>query len=187
MLMRRLILVLGALLLAVPVTADAQSARVQILRDCQDGSVDGNYTLAQIRDARQSLSTDGAEYTGCVDALREAELAAARDPAPTPTPTPTDSGGSGGGQPSDPIPTPTPGLVPETDGDRDALARAADAGEQPVTVGGENLLAGVTPLSGAGNPLPAPVVVALIGLGLAGLALALPSLRRRATALLRHR
>ncbi|MEJ7891539.1 MAG: hypothetical protein WKF94_02730 [Solirubrobacteraceae bacterium] len=187
--MRRLLLVFGVLVLASPVPAEAASVRIQIYKDCEDGSLDGTYSQADIRDARQNMPSDVAEYTDCVDVLRRAELTGTSNPPPTPEPI-TDGGGSsgaGGGPPAAPEPAAAPPpLVPETDGDRAALEGAARAGDQPVTVGGENLLAGVTPLGDSGNPLPAPLVVALIGLGLAGLAIAVPSLRRHATTLLRR-
>jgi hypothetical protein len=177
-----------ALLLAVTAPALA-STRTEIYRDCQDDShLQGSYTSEEIREARQNMPSDIAEYSDCSDVLRRAELAGTQTPDAGGTGGPS-TGGTGGppsaGGTQNP---PQPQLVPESDSDKKALADAALAPTQPVTVGGEDVLAGVTPLSEGyrANDMPATLLVALILLALAGLALCLPPLRRRALPLLRR-
>jgi hypothetical protein len=68
--MRRTIVMalLGALLFAAP--AFAQGDRVEILRDCQDdGILQGSYTAAQMRDARNNIPSELDEYSDCRDVL----------------------------------------------------------------------------------------------------------------------
>jgi hypothetical protein len=70
---------------------------------------------------------------------------------------------------------------PETPADQAALAAAQQAPDRAVAVGGQNLLAGAAPLREGyrANGLPASLVIALILLGLAGVALSIPPVRRR--------
>ena len=80
-------LVLG-LIVAVP-AANAAST-TQILRDCaDDGVLQGDYTPAELRKARQNIPTDTDQYTDCRDVI--ARAAAARRGR-------SGSGGSGGGR-----------------------------------------------------------------------------------------
>ena len=60
------------LLLAVP-TASA-GVREKILRECQEGSITGDYTPGQLRDARNHIPTDIDEYSDCRDVLARAAL-----------------------------------------------------------------------------------------------------------------
>ena len=64
------------LLVAAP-TAPAQSTRNQILRECQNGSLSGDYTAREIRDARSNIPDDVDQYTDCRDVLARALLARA--------------------------------------------------------------------------------------------------------------
>jgi hypothetical protein len=164
--------------LAGTVPAAQASTRSKIIKDCSDdGVLQGNYTASELRDARKHLPSDVAEYTDCPDVLRRAEL---------------NTGGGSGGEGTSPT---TPGVsglpptggapatppAPETDADRAALAGAQQAPDRSVRVGGEDLLAGAAPLREGyrANGLPASLVIALILLGLAGVALSIPPLRRR--------
>ena len=66
-------LVLG--LFAVVPAANAAST-TQILRDCaDDGVLQGDYTPAELRKARQNIPTDTDEYTDCRDVLARAAAA----------------------------------------------------------------------------------------------------------------
>jgi hypothetical protein len=72
--MRRTILmaVLAALLVATP-AAHADGTRTKILRDCQDdGILQGDYTAAQMRDARDNQPAELLEYSDCGDVLTRA-------------------------------------------------------------------------------------------------------------------
>src|SRR5262245_60227353 len=68
---RTILLALLATLLCAPVArADTTT---QIWRDCVlDSKLDGNYTLAQLRQARNHPPADGLEYTDCTDILARA-------------------------------------------------------------------------------------------------------------------
>jgi hypothetical protein len=169
--------------LAGTVPAAQASTRSKIIADCSDdGVLQGNYTASELRDARKHLPSDVAEYTDCPDVLRRAELNTGGNTGgggTTPT-TPGFSGlppASGGVAPGAPaVPS-----APETEADHAALAGAQQAPDRSVRVGGEDLLAGAAPLREGyrANGLPASLVIALILLGLAGLALSIPPLRRR--------
>ena len=93
---RTIFLALVAALLLVPSAAHA-AGRDQILRDCQDGALQGNYTASELRDARSHLPTDIDEYSDCRDVLSRAITAKTATSNPTPTPTPGNSGDQGGG------------------------------------------------------------------------------------------
>src|SRR6185436_12729910 len=59
-------------LLAVTPAANAAST-TQILRDCaDDGVLQGDYSPAELRKARQNIPTDTDEYTDCRDVLARA-------------------------------------------------------------------------------------------------------------------
>src|SRR5215211_9036160 len=80
-------LVLG--FFAVVPAADAAST-TQILRDCaDDGVLQGDYTPAELRKARQNIPTDTDEYTDCRDVLARAVAAGVSSRG--------GGGGSGGG------------------------------------------------------------------------------------------
>ena len=74
--MRPLALAIGCLLALLLAAAPAQaSVRDKIIQDCaDDGVLQGDYSPQQLRDARQNLPSDVAEYTDCADVLRRAEL-----------------------------------------------------------------------------------------------------------------
>src|SRR5689334_9430416 len=80
-------LVLG-LFAAVPTAASAAST-TRILRDCaDDGVLQGDYSPAELRKARQNIPTDTDEYTDCRDVLARALAAGIAGKG---------AGGSGGG------------------------------------------------------------------------------------------
>ena len=187
--MRRLALVLGLLgLLAAGASPAVAASREEIIRDCaDDGHLQGEYTAQELRDARKNLPSDVAEYTDCTDVLRRAELGAEGGGGPGGTPGgPGVFGGETGrpGVTTEPGPAPTPPLVPETDADRVALDESRRAPERPVNVGGEELVAGASPLRDGyrANAVPSSLVITLVLLALAGLALVAPPARRMAVA-----
>src|SRR4051812_8845347 len=71
--MVRLLTLSGLILLLAAPTASA-GVRENILRECQDGRISGNYTPAQLRDARKHIPTDIDEYSNCRDVLAQAAL-----------------------------------------------------------------------------------------------------------------
>ena len=71
--MVRLLTLSGLILLLAAPTASA-GVREKILRECQDGRISGNYTPAQLRDARKHIPTDIDEYSDCRDVLARASL-----------------------------------------------------------------------------------------------------------------
>ena len=70
-------LIAALMLLVAAPTAPAQSTRNQILRECQNGSLSGDYTAREIRDARSNIPDDVDQYTDCRDVLARALLALA--------------------------------------------------------------------------------------------------------------
>jgi hypothetical protein len=98
-LMRRTILLaLLASLLLAPAASAQSDKTIEIQRDCVEDSVlQGDYTVAQLRKAKQELPTDGDEYSDCRDVLTRAISAAIADSKPSPTPAANNDGGSGSG------------------------------------------------------------------------------------------
>src|SRR5690349_20289185 len=81
-------LVLG--LFAVIPTAATAPSTTQIPRDCaDDGVMQGDYSPAELRKARQNIPTDTDEYTDCRDVLARALAAGVSSRGGT-------GGGSGG-------------------------------------------------------------------------------------------
>ena len=181
--MPRLLLVL---LLALLVAAPAASAgtRQDIISDCyDDGKLDGNYTPSQIRDARNNLPADVDQYSDCRDVLARA-LGGSGDKALG-----GGSGGSGGGSvlgggdlgdaaPAEPLTA----SGPEEQQALDAAALAG--GDKPIQVGDSTIRPGASAFGAGGvrNDLPASLLAALILLGVAAVAAAIPPVRRRVLA-----
>jgi hypothetical protein len=187
--MRRPATALALCLLALLPVAPAQAAtRNEIIKDCSDGKLEGTYTPSELRDARQNLPSDVAEYTDCADVLRRAELPDTPGGAGgTPGQPPSTSSGTGGGTGTTPGGTPgtvgaTPGgapgsFVPATPEDFQALTDAQEAGRGGAVVDGRRLVPGLS--AGAmRNDVPGTLVAALIVLAVAGLALGAPAARR---------
>ena len=176
--MVRLLILSGLFLLLAAPTAGAQGTREKILRECQDGSITGNYTPGQLRDARKNIPTDIDEYSDCRDVLSRAALAGRA----------SGGGGGGGG-------TAAPGGVlpgggsgertyasgPEETKDLEKALLDAPGG---ATVGGDNLVPGASGLAAdaARHGLPTTLLTVLILLGLCALAAAAPAVRRRVLA-----
>jgi hypothetical protein len=172
------------LLLAAP-AALGQSTRNQILRECQNGSLSGDYTAREIRDARSNIPDDVDQYTDCRDVLSRALLALAGGGG--------SSGDAAGGGTSGGVGGTTGGtggtggtgatggdtggapLTPSTDADRQALEQAATGGAEPVEVAGRN----VTP-GNARNEIPTTLLVLLILIAAGAVAALTPQLRRLA-------
>jgi hypothetical protein len=172
--MLRLTPLLAALLLSLAVAPAASAAsRDAIIKDCaDDGSLQGKYSASELRDARKNLPSDVAEYTDCADVLRRAELPDRGGDGGA-------GGGAGGGGGSTAAGGGTP-LVPETDADRQELSRAVADGDQPVTVNGEKVVPGASGLTGGGsrNGLPGALLAGLILIGIGGIGLAVPALKK---------
>jgi hypothetical protein len=94
---RTIFLALLAALLLAPAAARAATDPIEIQRDCaDDGILQGKYTTAELRKARDQLPTDADEYSDCRDVLSRA-IAKTASKTPTPTPSPSSDGGNGGG------------------------------------------------------------------------------------------
>jgi hypothetical protein len=170
----RHLLTFGALaMLALPAPAFASAD--QAIKDCaRDGRLDGEYSNAELRKARDNLPSDLDEYSDCRDVIASAIKGGS-------------DRGSGAG---------SPGLG-GTDPAAEAAAQAQDAadlaavaaGSDPkVDVGGTSLepdSSGFFGLGGAANQVPLPLLVALLLLGLMALASGAGSLRERVPALAR--
>jgi hypothetical protein len=167
-------LVLG-LFVVVP-TANAAST-IQILRDCaDDGVLQGNYSPAELRKARQNIPTDTDEYTDCRDVLARALAAGVSSRGGS-----GGSGGAFGGSGSAGQPPPDPN-TPEG---REIVGQAgAKPPPGPMNIGGRAVVPGQASLSSGGvrNDLPPGMLAALILLGAGALSTLLPPVRRRVLA-----
>jgi hypothetical protein len=79
--MLRVICALTALLVVAALAFSPSQARADraaaLLRDCQDGRVDGHYAQSDYRTALRAMPTDVGEYSDCASAIRAAQLHAA--------------------------------------------------------------------------------------------------------------
>ena len=171
------IAVLAVLAAAAPAQADA--TRNEILRECQNGTLTGDYTAREIRDARSNIPDDLDQYTDCRDVLTRALLSLAGGGS---------AGGGGGGDTGGAGIASTGGggsggggtpLTPSTAADREALEQAGAAGTAPVEIAGRNVTPGNASLR---NDLPTTLIVLLALLAAAAVAAAAPIVRRRALA-----
>jgi hypothetical protein len=166
-----------AVLAAAP--AQAQDTRSQILRECQDGVLTGDYTTKEIRDARNNIPDDIDQYSDCRDVLSRALQSSA-------------GGGNGGGGGAGGAGGGGAGggggsgggaggggalLTPATDDDRKALEDAVAGGAAPVEIGGRPVEPGTAGLV-ARNDLPSTLIVVLALLGAAAVIGASPAVRR---------
>ncbi len=182
--MRRaaLTLLLALAALAAPSAALASSA--DVIKDCQDGKIDGSYSQSEFASALRNIPTDVDEYTDCRDVIRRARLGAAGSGAKSRTSQPggTVAGGGGGGGAAGggtagggATSAPDAGgsakqlIASATPAEKAAVAQAQGADAAAVDVGGQRVSpdrAGLSP-AGAANVVPTPLVVALVLLGLA--------------------
>jgi hypothetical protein len=174
----RSILAVALIALAVPVSA--QAGAYDVIRDCaKDGRLDGKYSNAELKQARDNLPTDIDEYSDCREVINGA-ITSGSDRGGG-----RDSGGSGGSGAA-------------SGQERDA-ARARDAaaldeltrgGRKPsLSVAGRNISPddnGLFDLASATNGLPLPLLLALIlvaliaaGAGFVGLSRRFPGLAER--------
>jgi hypothetical protein len=186
---------LASLLLAPAASAQSDKT-IEIQRDCiEDSVLQGDYTVTQLRTAKQALPTDGDEYSDCRDVLSRAISAAIAASKPKPTPTASggggdQSGGGGGGGTSS-----ADGTDSTARAKQDAAALSAPTSPQDVQAvgaaygeGDKALKAELDPRSpGASrltasvgrNGLPTSMVVVLVLLAATLMAACLPLLRRR--------
>jgi hypothetical protein len=191
--MLRLILACVVATLLVTASPAFADTRQQILRECQDGALTGDYTAKEIRDARDNIPTDIDQYSDCRRVLSRALLGLAGgsgSPGGGSGSGPGTGGGAGGGTGGTGGGTggtggASPLLTPTTPADQQALADAAKGGGGPIDVGGTPVSVGATGLSAAAarNPVPATLIVVLALLALAALAGAAPLIRRHAGAM----
>jgi hypothetical protein len=172
--MVRLLMLSGLILLLAAPTASA-GTREQILRECQEGRITGNYTPGQLRDARKHIPTDIDEYSDCRDVLSRAALGG------------NDTGdGSGGGAAGgggggrggiDTGAKPEGANRPANDRETQALGDARTSADELI-VDGDRFVPGVAAKE-VRRGLPTPLLVVLALLGLCALAAFLPTARRR--------
>jgi hypothetical protein len=182
---RTIFMALLAVALLVPAAAHA-AGPIQIIRDCEDdGVLQGNYSVSELRNARNNLPTDIDEYSDCRDVLSRAISAKASSAGDGGTSGGDATGGGGGGggtnvgggtgTPESPTggtagaPAPDPIVVPETPQDVAALEEAAKVGGEPVQINGRPVSPGASRLAAhvGRNDLPTTQIV-LIALLLAG-------------------
>ena len=157
--------------------ASAAASADQVLRDCiRDGRLDGNYSNAELRKAKDNLPADSDEYSDCSDVIASAIKGGS-------------DRGKGAGSPGVGSSDPVGEAAARTDDEGDLAAIANGDGDPPsVDVGGATLepdSSGFFNLAGAANQVPLPLLVALILLGLFALASGLAAMRERVPALAR--
>src|SRR4051794_12614160 len=187
--MPRLILACVVAMLLVTAAPAFADTRQQILRECQDGALTGDYTAKQIRDARDNIPTDIDQYSDCRQVLSSAllRLAGGSGSSNGPGGSGGGSGGTGGGGAGISGGSGGSGgaggtgsgglLTPTTPQDQQALADAAK-GAGPVDVGGTAVDAAKVGLGGMRHTLPTSMIIAPVLLALAAAGAAVPLARR---------
>jgi hypothetical protein len=165
---------LAAVLLAAP-AAQAQDTRTKILRECQDGALTGDYSIREIRDARNNIPDDIDQYSDCGVVLSRALAAQAGGGD-------GGAGGAGGGGSGGGSSGGGPALTPATDGDRKALEEAAAQGAGPVEIDGRQVVPGAAGFTADAtrNTIPSTLIAVLVLLAVAALIAAAPFVRKRA-------
>ena len=168
--MVRLLTLSGLILLLAAPTAKA-GVREKILRECQEGSITGDYTPGQLRDARKHIPTDIDEYSDCRDVLAQAAL--------------TGRGGNAGGTGSN-APggiQPQTGKSPLTASDpaETAALDSARLQSEKLAVGDQSIVPGAAGFAANAerHGLPTTWLIVLIMFGLCASAATFTSVRRR--------
>ena len=176
------LLTLSALFLLLAAPVASAGTREKILRECQEGRITGNYTPAQLRDARKNIPTDIDEYSDCRDVLGRASLSGRSggsgggggDGAPGASATSANNAATSGGDGHVGI------TQPANKREEKALKNAL---ERPPTaaVDGERIVPGASGFAAdaARHGLPTTLLIVLILLGACALAAAAPAVRRR--------
>ena len=178
--MPRLAFIAMLAFLVVAAPAQADPTRNKILRECQNGTLTGDYTAQELRDARSNIPDDLDQYTDCRDVISRALLNLAGGGSggggdAGGTGGGAFGGGSGGGGGAGSAP-----LTPSTDADQRALEQAATAGAGAIDVAGRRVTPGESALR---NDLPTTLIVLLALLAAAAAAATAPFLRRHAPSL----
>ncbi len=192
--MRRI--VLPCLLMALLLAPAAQAAGpIQVIRDCEDdGVLQGHYTNAELRQARNQLPTDVDEYSDCRDILSRAIAAGttARSSGNGGNGGTTTGGGAGGGgtgsggSPSsngrgdaDPYSRPIDSSTSES---RARLSQARVRGDDPIEISGRPVRPATGLADTTRNRLPGTLIAVLALLAAAALVAVAPVARRRVLA-----
>jgi hypothetical protein len=165
----------GAAVLASPQVAQASPQGV--IRDCaQDGKLDHQYSLSDLKKAERQLPTDVDEYTNCRDVINQAEVSGSGGHSKGSTKGAlSGAGGSSGGG----------GTAAASPKDVTALAHATKqaSGKAPtLSLGGQSVRPGSPGMfktASATNSLPTPILLALIAMAVLTAAGGVVALGRR--------
>jgi len=171
--MPRTVLIAGLLAVLLAAPAQAQDNRSKILSQCQDGALTGDFSIREIRDARNNIPDDVDQYSDCRDVLSRALAARTGGSGGGDAGGVGGAGGGGGGAGGG-----SAGLTPATDEDRAAIEEAAAGGAAAVDVGGRPVVPGLA-ADTSRNPLPDTLIVVLALLAAAALVALAPFVRRR--------
>jgi hypothetical protein len=157
----------AALVLLAPLPAQASSG--DVIRDCsEDGSLDRHYSQRELAGALDNLPSDLDEYTDCRTIIRRAQLAGAKGKR----------GGTARG-----VISRVDHSAPINADEQRSIERATRGSSKSVHIAGKPIRPGATgaqfAAAGLGTDLPAYVLAALIGLGLAMLSGATFAVQRR--------
>ncbi len=187
--------IIGVLLacLLAPALAGAASSE-EVLKDCADGQIDGDYTRAEIDRARKDIPADLDQYSNCQGALRGARIdtsAGTRKRDSGGGGSSGGGGGGGGGGTGSSTPSPTASNAgnaenpdPQTPAES-ATVKAATGrkGGSAVSLGpGPAITPGATGIpteSDLRRPIPEALLVVLILLGTVALVGAVLATRAR--------
>ena len=171
----RLITILAALLVALlSLPAFAHASGEDVIRDCnEDGTLDGNYTQEELRDAEQNLPSDIDQYGDCRDVINQAQADGSRTNNPGGG-SGSNSGGAGarrGGSAKPDQGNPAfetdSGAYANNQEDKSAYDKAvADAARGGALPGGLAIPAAGDFKPANSDGLPLPILLALVSIGL---------------------
>jgi hypothetical protein len=179
--LRNLLLLTVLGVLALPAVAQADP-----VSDCAgDGDLDKRYSNEQLRDALDNIPGDLDEYSNCREVFKSA-ISSGSDKRNDGSGDGSGSGGSASGGGGGSISADEQQARANDNAELEAITGDANDAKPEVNVGGEQVEPGsdgLFDLASASNDVPAPLLVALIAIGLLVILGGLVALRKRVPAL----
>jgi hypothetical protein len=179
---RNLLLLTALGVLALPAVAQADP-----VSDCAgDGDLDKRYSNEQLRDALDNIPGDLDEYSNCREVFKGAISSGSDRRNDGSGGDSAGSGGSSGGSGGGSISADEQQAQVKDNAELEAITGDANDAKPEVNVGGEQLEPepdGLFDLAGASNGVPAPLLVALIAIGVLAILGGVVALRKRVPAL----
>jgi hypothetical protein len=180
--LRNLLLLAALGMFALPAVAQADP-----VSDCAaDGDLDKRYSNGQLRDALDNIPGDLDEYSNCREVFKGAISSGSDRRNDGSGGDSAGGGGSSGGSGGGSISADEQQAQVKDNAELEAITGDANDAKPEVNVGGEQVEPesdGLFDLAGASNGVPAPLLVALIAIGVLAILGGVVALRKRVPAL----